>query len=175
MCFCYEPVKLVFADHLLELQVFAEKESESSQESDLLNSIFSQMLSSLFIILCYGVLIFPKHLIVTWYHYYALRAPSFDEVEETSNPVSLIWIWWTGRTFKFGLSFSWFYFRTLAVCFRIQTRPFHSFFVFYGFSPAPYRIRPVSSDLCLDLSLMKLSDQATLYCSIANQTKLSLL
>ena len=59
MCFCYEPVKLVFADHLLELQVFAEKESESSQESDLLNSIFSQMLSSLLIILCYDVLVFP--------------------------------------------------------------------------------------------------------------------
>ena len=81
MCFCYEPVKLVFADHLLELQVFAEKESESSQESDLLNSIFSQMLSSLLIILCYDVLVFPNRLIVIWYQYDALRAPSFDGVE----------------------------------------------------------------------------------------------
>ena len=85
-------MKLVFADHLLELQVFVKKESESSQESDLLNSIFSQMLSSLFIILCYGVLVFPKRLIVIWYQYDALRAPSFDEVEETSNPISPFWI-----------------------------------------------------------------------------------
>jgi hypothetical protein len=50
------------------------------------------MLSSLFIILCYGVLVFPKRLIVIWYQYDALRAPSFDEVEETSNPISPFWI-----------------------------------------------------------------------------------